>query len=222
VRSLGRYWLALTLVAAGIATSVVLYPRLPAIIPIHWNAAGVINGWMPKSEGAFIGPGLALVITLFLILIEPVPTPATQAGDDRESLARYYPTIVAAVAGICLYATVGVLMAGMGWHVDMTSHAAIGLGLLMVVTGNSLRNVPRNGVVGVRTPWTRANEAVWRRTHRLARWLFVLAGVVAAVAGLMGEKLAPGLIAIGAAAAISVAYSYVIWRRLDGGNGGSA
>jgi immunity protein, SdpI family len=212
----------MTLVAAAFIASIVLYPRLPAVIPTHWNAAGVINGWMPKAAGAFIGPGLALVITLFLILIEPAHTPPTQAGGDRESpQTRYYPTIVAAVAGICLYATVGVLMAGLEWRLDMPSHAAIGLGLLMVVTGNSLRDVPRNGVVGVRTPWTLANEEVWRRTHRLARWLFVLAGLFMAVAGLLGAKLAPGLIAIGAAAAISVIYSYAIWRRLGGENGGS-
>lgn len=223
MRKLGRHWLALTLVAAAFATSIALYPRLPAIIPTHWNAAGVINGWMPKAEGAFIGPGLALVIILFLILIEPAQSPPAPTGGDRERLpARNYPSIVATVAGICLYATVGVLMAGMGWHMDMPSHAAIGLGLVMVVTGNSLRNVPRNGVVGVRTPWTLANEEVWRRTHRLARWLFVLAGVFTTVAGVLGEKLAPGLIAIGAAAAISVSYSYVIWRRLGGASGGSA
>ncbi|MGH8290151.1 MAG: SdpI family protein [Steroidobacteraceae bacterium] len=218
MRNPGRFWLAMMLVAASFAAAAALYGRLPATIPTHWNAQGVIDGWMPKSQGVFIGPGMALVISLFLILIEPA-----QTEEDPDGLkARYYPTIVAAVSGICFYCTIGVLMAGMGWHVDMPSHVAIGLGLLIVVLGNSLGKVPQNGVVGVRTPWTLADKEVWRRTHRVAGWLVVLAGVFTAITGLVGLRVVPGLIAIGAAAVVSVAYSYVVWRRLNRGNGGRA
>lgn len=217
MRNLRRFWLAMALVAASFATAVALYGRLPATIPTHWNAQGVIDGWMPKSQGAFIGPGMALVISIFLILIEPM-----QTGDSPDGLkARYYPTIVAAVAGICLYATIGVLMAGLGWHLDMPSHVAVGLGLLSVVLGNSLGKVPQNGVVGVRTPSTLAAAEVWRRTHLVAGWLVVLAGVFTLITGLMGFRVTPGLIAIGAAAVVSVGYSYVVWRRLER-NGGSS
>lgn len=217
MRNLRRFWLAMTLVAASFATAAALYGRLPATIPTHWNAQG-IDGWMPKWPGAFVGPGGALAILVFLILIEP-----QQTDDDPEGLkARYYPTIVAAVSGIFLYATISVLMAGMGWRVDMPSHAAIGLGLLFVVLGNILGKVPQNGVVGIRTPWTLADKEVWRRTHRVAGWLLVLAGVFTAITGSMGFRVAPGLIAIGAAAVVSAAYSYVVWRRLNGGDGGSS
>lgn len=69
MRKLGRYWLAMTLVAAAFATSAVLYPRLPSVIPTHWNAAGVIDGWMLKSRGAFIAPGVSLVIVACLLRV---------------------------------------------------------------------------------------------------------------------------------------------------------
>ena len=208
----------MALVAASFASAVALYGRLPATIPTHWNAQGVIDGWMPKSQGAFIGPGMALVISIFLILIEPVQTDGSPDGLK----ARYYPTIVAAVSGICVYATIGILMAGLGRHLDVPSHVAVGLGLLIVVLGNSLGKVPQNGVVGVRTPWTLADAEVWRRTHLLAGWLVVLAGVFTLITGLMGFRVTPGLIAIGAAAVISVGYSYIVWRRLGRGDRGSS
>lgn len=218
MRNLRRFWLAMALVAASFASAVVLYVRLPATIPTHWNAQGVIDGWMPKSQGAFIGPGMALVISIFLILIGPVQTDGSPDGLK----ARYYPTLVAAVSGICLYATIGVLMAGLGRRLDVPSHVAVGLGLLIVVLGNSLGRVPQNGVVGVRTPWTLADAEVWRRTRLLAGWLVVLAGVFTLITGLMGFRVTPGLIAIGAAAVISVGYFYVVWRRLERGDGGSS
>jgi uncharacterized membrane protein len=205
----------MTLVAAAFATSVVLYPRLPAIIPTHWNAAGVINGWMRKSRGAFVAPVVSLVIVACLILFEPVQI--EEDGDDLK--VRYYPTIVAGVAGLNFFVNLWVLMAGMGWHRALPSHLAIAVGLLLVVLGNSLGKVRQNGVVGIRTPWTLADEEVWARTNRVGGWLIVLAGLVMAATGIMGVRMVPGLIAIGAAAAVSVGYSYVIWRRVNRGNG---
>jgi uncharacterized membrane protein len=211
MRKLGRYWLAMALVAAAFATSVVLYARLPAVIPTHWNAAGLIDGWMPKSRGAFVIPGASLVIVAFLILLEPI-----QIREDAADLkTRYYPTIVAGVAGVCFFTNLLVLFAGMGWSRALPSHMAIAVGLLLVVLGNSLGKVRQNGLIGIRTPWTLADEEVWARTNRVGGWLIVLAGAVMAVAGIMGFQMLPGLIAIGAAAAVSVGYSYVIWRRIN-------
>jgi uncharacterized membrane protein len=207
----------MTLVAAAFATSVVLYPRLPAIIPTHWNAAGVINGWMPKSRGAFVAPVVSLVIVACLILFEPIQI--EEDGDDLK--VRYYPTIVAGVAGLNFFVNLWVLMAGMGWHRALPSHLAIAVGLLLVVLGNSLGKVRQNGVVGIRTPWTLADEEVWARTNRVGGRLIVLAGLVMAATGIMGFRMVPGLIAIGAAAAVSVGYSYVIWRRVNRGDGKS-
>jgi uncharacterized membrane protein len=218
MRKLGRYWLAVTLVAAAFATSVVLYARLPAIIPTHWNAAGLIDGWMAKSRGAFVVPGASLVIVALLILLEPI-----RIQEDADDLkARHYPTIVAGVAGVCFFANLWVLFAGMGWNRAFPSHMAVAVGLLLVVLGNSLGKVRQNGMVGIRTPWTLADEEVWARTNRVGGWLVVLAGAVMAATGIMGFQMLPGLIAIGAAAAVSVGYSYVIWHRLNGGNGNSS
>lgn len=217
MRALGRYWLAISLVAAAFATSAALYPTLPPIIPTHWNAAGVINGWMPKLRGAFVAPIGSLVTVLCLILFEPSEIDA----DDAELKVRYYPTIVAGVAAIWLFGNLSVLTYGMGWRHDMPSDAAVALGLLFVVIGNSLGKFSRNDVIGIRTPWTLADKEVWVRTNRVGGWLVVLAGVVMAATGLMGFRLAPGLIALAAAAAVSVGYSYLIWRRIGMNDGKS-
>lgn len=128
---------------------------LPAIIPTHWNAAGAIDGWMPKLRGAFVAPIGSLVTVACLILFKPI-----QIEEDSDDL--------------------------------------------------------KNGVVGIRTPWTLADKEVWARTNHVGGWLVVLAGVVMAATGLMRFRMAPGLIALGAAAVVSVGYSYLIWRRING------
>ena len=216
MKPLGRYWLAISLVATAFATSAALYPMLPAIIATHWNAAGVINGWMPKLGGAAVDPIGSLVTVACLILFEPIQI--EEDGDDLK--VRYYPTIVAGVAAIWLFGNLSVLTYGMGWRHDIPSDAAIAVGLLLIVIGNSLGKFSQNGVVGIRTPWTLANEEVWVRTNRVGGWLIVLAGAVMTATGLMGFRMAPGVIALGVAAVISVGYSYLIWRRINGGDAG--
>lgn len=218
MRKLGRYRLAITLVAAAFAASAGLYPLLPAVIPTHMNAQGVIDGWMPKSRGAFVAPVASLVIVAFLILIEPI-----QIEEDAEDLkTRHYPAIVAGVAALNLFVNLWVLTSGMGLHHPVPSDLAIGVGILLVVLGNGLGKVPQNGVLGIRTPWTLSDKEVWSRTNRVGGWLVVLAGAVMAATGFGGFGMAPGLMGIGAAAVVSIGYSYVIWRRIHGGDGSSS
>lgn len=217
MRKFRRYWLAISLVAAAFATSAALYPMLPATIATHWNAAGVIDGWMPKLRGAFVGPIGSLVTVACLILFEPI-----QIEEDGDALkVRYYPTIVAGVAAIWLFGNLSVLTYGVGWRHDIPSSAAIAVGLLLIVIGNGLGKFSQNAVVGIRTPWTLADKEVWARTNHVGGWLVVLAGVVMAAAGLMGFRMAPGLIALGTAAVVSVGYSYLIRRRINRGDGHS-
>lgn len=214
MKTLGRYWLAISLVATAFATSAALYPMLPAIIATHWNAAGVIDGWMPKLGGVAVAPIGSLVTVACLILFEPV-----QIEEDGEDLkVRYYPNIVAGVAAIWLFGNLSVLTYDLGWRHGMLSDTAIAVGLLLIVIGNSLGKFSQNRVIGIRTPWSLANKEVWVRTNRVGGWLIVLAGLVMFVTALMGFSMAAGLIALGVAAVISTAYSYLIWRRINGDN----
>lgn len=221
MNTLRRYWLALTFVLAAFATSAALYAQLPAIIPTHWNARGIVNGWMPKWQGAFFAPCTALVLIVILVLVERWQL---QEEDEAEIALRkrFFPSLVAAITGFVCYVNAVVLMAGLRRHFELPSKLAAGIGLLIIVIGNGLGKVPQNRVVGIRTPWTLANQEVWARTHRIGGWLFVLAGVVMAITGFIGLAMVPGLIALGGAVAVSVGYSYIVARRLDGPGGASS
>ena len=60
--------LPLLLLLISAAVLAVRYPALPAEIPDHFTAAGVPDGWTPKSTlWADLGIGLALVIGLLVL-----------------------------------------------------------------------------------------------------------------------------------------------------------
>jgi hypothetical protein len=64
-------WLSLVLMLAEIAY---FYPQLPAVIASHFNAAGVANGWAPKSQFfTVIVPICAGFLALFTFLASRFP-----------------------------------------------------------------------------------------------------------------------------------------------------
>ncbi len=62
--------LPLLLIAAMLVAGTVAYPHLPARIPMHWNAAGQIDGWADKSFGSvFFAPLMSLgLYVLFMVM----------------------------------------------------------------------------------------------------------------------------------------------------------
>jgi uncharacterized membrane protein len=69
--------------------------------------------------------------------------------------------------------------------------------------------------MGVRTPWTLANEEVWEQTHRLAAWLFVASGLFGMLTALVGLPLYLCFAGIMVAALVPVVYSLVLYKRLE-------
>jgi uncharacterized membrane protein len=72
-----------------------------------------------------------------------------------------------------------------------------------------------NWWMGIRTPWTLENDKVWRETHRLGGRLFVLAGLMTIVVGVLSPERGFWLmmVSIALAAFVPLVYSYVLWKR---------
>lgn len=175
MRTLGRHWFASTLVEATWVMSATLYRRLPAIIATHWNARGVVDGWAPKLEGAFVVPCLAVVLFAFLILLERWQTDEEGVGPQLSPF--FYPTLVAGVAGLCFYFNASVLLSGVGLHLDIASHAIIGAGLLVAVLGNTVGTSPHSQVD--------EGEEVQATAWRIAGLLLLVAGIVTVIAEIL-------------------------------------
>ena len=90
------------------------------------------------------------------------------------------------------------------------------VGALVVVTGAVMPRIRSNWWFGVLTPWTLSSERVWARTHRLAGFSMVGAGVVMIVASLALPASLGLPVVLGAVVAAVVGpavYSYLTWRR---------
>jgi uncharacterized membrane protein len=206
-----KRWLGLLLTAAAAAVSIWAYPRLPDTVPTHWNLRGEPDGYGSRLVAALVLPAVLLGLTgLFQILPRIDPRGA--------NYARFHDTywrLINGVLGFLLVLHVTLLAIALGAPVDITRVITVGGGLLFVLVGNYLGRVESNWFLGIRTPWTLSSEAVWRKTHRTAAWLFVTGGIVVAVVGLVRPVGYLPLLAGTAAvvAGIPIVQSYWLWRR---------
>lgn len=83
--------LAAIVLAAAIAVDVALYPSLPDRIPVHFNAAGIADGWAAKSIWSVFGVliiGAAVVVLLAALSVAGARySPRTQPDDNADQAA---------------------------------------------------------------------------------------------------------------------------------------
>lgn len=199
---------AVLLVVQGLAA--VLYPELPAQVPVHWNVAGNVDGWGARIEVLMHLPFLLVIGLVWIVLPKVSPQRFTVEGFE----ATWW------FGGIALVVLLGYLQCVHLWAAyeggfAMDRAIVGGLGVFFVLAGNVMGKVRRNFWLGVRTPWTLANERVWYATHRLAARTMVVGGVLAVAVALLGWPGPLAVAALAVAALVPVVFSLVYYKRLE-------
>lgn len=203
---------SLALIAGSFLFSAAVYLWLPDQIPSHWNLAGEVDSTMSKTWGAFMMP----LIMLGLYGVFRVIPALSPEGYGIEAANSGFVGIRVAVFALFALLNLLILLAALGVPIAMGSAVSMAVGGLLAVLGWFLDRLPRNFYVGIRTPWTIVDEDNWTRTHRLGKWLFMAAGLVMVVGGIMGANAFVIVAAALAAGLVPMVYSYLIYRQGPG------
>lgn len=189
-----------------------LYPRLPYHVPVHWNINGRVNGTMAKPWGVFFTPLVMLALWVVFLALPAI----SPKGFRMDNFRSVYDVVRLAVLGFLFLITSVTLLAGAGYPLPIPLIVSTLLGVFLIVLGNFLPKIRKNFFVGVRTPWTLANDEVWLKTHRLAGWVFVFGGLAIVVEGLAGGSeiawLLPATLIL--IVLVPILGSYVLYRRV--------
>lgn len=200
------------LLIVSFAMSFYFYPMLPDRIPTHWNFKGEIDGYSGKTAGTFLMPILNLVIYVLFIFL-PALDPKKENYKLFESTYRYFRYLF----HIFFFGMqVLIITAALGYAVDTGRFVMLGISLLFMLMGNVMGRLKHNYFIGIKTPWTLANEEVWKRTHRLSAYLwtgFGLAGAIMAI--LKTNPVVIFLTILIAPTMVPLVYSYAIFKKLN-------
>ena len=189
-----------------------VWDRLPERVVTTWGLNGAVTG--TGTRLALVWPvGLELLLCA-LLLAAPYLDPKRE--NYRKFGRRYNGLCVAMMLFL------SVINAAVIWENLRPGSIPVGrvvtglLGLLFLWLGNIMPTFRHNYFVGVRTPWTLSDPAVWDRANRLGGRLFFLCGLGMLVAApLLPESLLAAmaiLMALAAAVAPCI-MSLVWWKR---------
>ena len=189
-----------------ILAGVLLWDRLPEMIPSHWNMAGEVDGWSSKSFAVF-GMPLILLGAQWLAVLATSADPKNQNHSKKIlQLVFWIIPVMSLVVSALTYSE------ALGTHLQVEEIVWGLVGLLFIVIGNYLPKCRQNYTIGIKIPWTLSSEENWNRTHRLAGWLWVAGGVGMMIAGFFGFFW----LMIGVTLVMSLVpciYSYILYSK---------
>lgn len=207
-----RYFFgAAAVILACLAGILVAYPKLPPMVPVHWNAHGQPDDWGPKWSLFLWGPGMMLG---FVALFAALPWLSPRKFDVNAFRPTYLYIMIVLIAMLA-YLNLLTLMAALGVMTDIGRAVVGGVCLLIALLGNVFGKVRRNFYIGIRTPWTIADERVWNKTHRLAGKLSFVCGIVGLILVLAHAPIWLALIVVIAGPVVPAFYSLFYYKQLE-------
>ena len=186
-----------------IIAGVILWDRLPETMATHFGTGSGADGFSSKGFAVFGLPLIMLGVHLACAFVTAVDPRKKNISPKMYTLVLWLAPAISLVTGAVIYAW------NLGLEVNVTYIVQLLAGVGVLIVGNLLPKARQNYTIGIKTPWTLANEENWNRTHRLAGWLWMAGGLVILVLTFCGASPA-WLIAVFAVIAL-VPFIYSAW-----------
>lgn len=186
-----------------------IWKKLPDEVAIHFDYRGQANGYATKTLLLLVPAGLGLLIYLLLLCI-PYFDPKKRIGEMGE---KYYSLRMIMGIFISILSMYLLYLSKAGSMENTTIMFCI-LGVLIAIMGNYFQTVRPNYFIGIRTPWTLENEHVWKKTHALGGWLWMIGGSLIVFLSLATDLPRYALYTIiGVISLVPIVYSYLEFEK---------
>lgn len=175
---------------------------LPDQVPVHFGAAGEVNRIGSKMENLAF-PALALFFGIAFTLFAKYGEEGNRAAMSKVNVGMQ---AVFVLAGLFVYLTQlsydGTADAPTTSSFDMSQVSVVIISVTLIVMGNFMPKSTRNGLFGIRVPWTQKSDEAWARAHRFGGFVSIAAGVMIVLSGIL---------LTGSAAFSAATFVFVVW-----------
>lgn len=201
----------LILLAISVAAALFFYSRFGEIVATHWNMRGEVDGYSSKELGAFLMPGMIIIMYAMFNLIPLLDPRSERYLEFRSS----YLKIREAILLFLLVASLVMGAANLGYINGVAKIIPIMVGLLFIFMGNLMGKIKTNWYVGLRNPWTLSDADTWNKANRFSGKAFIFAGLLIGIDGFLPEdwRLPVFITAIAIAVIAPTIYSFILYRR---------
>ena len=178
-----------TMIIASIVTilpvliGIICWNRLPDVMATHFGMNNEANGFSNKAFAVFGIPAILLAVLWFGVFVTSHDPKRQNISPKMFSLVVWIAPVTSLVVAAILYPV------NLGYALDITFFVELLSGVMFIIIGTYLPKARQNYTIGIRVPWTLANEENWNRTHRLAGSLWIICGILMIIICL--TRLAP-------------------------------
>ena len=167
-----------TLIIASIVTilpvliGIICWNRLPDVMATHFGMNNKVNGFSSKPFAVFGIPAILLAVLWIGAFVTSHDPKRQNISPKIFSFGLWVAPVISLVVAATMYPV------NLGYELEITFFSELLLGLMFIIIGNYLPKARQNYTIGIKIPWTLANEENWNRTHRLAGYLWMICGIL--------------------------------------------
>lgn len=181
-------------------------------LPVHWNAAGEVNGTLPALKALLFPVGAVVGCTVLFSLIPRLEPLQERLEGSADVLRTTWMGLLFIM--VMIQAAIAAPAFGVKTPVALP---VLAVGLFFIMIGNVLPKSRPGFFVGIRTPWAILDTDNWIATHRLGGKLMMLAGAAITLSALLPLPRDARIAMMGGSVAIAVippfVYSWWLWHR---------
>ena len=167
-----------TLIITSIVTilpvliGIICWNRLPDVMATHFGFNNEANGFSSKAFAVFGLPMILLAVLWVGAFVTAHDPKRQNISPKMFSLMLWIAPVISLVAAATIYPV------NLGYELNIAFFSELLSGLMFIIIGNYLPKARQNYTIGIKIPWTLANEENWNRTHRLAGYLWMICGIL--------------------------------------------
>lgn len=182
--------------------TITIYAKLPENIDSESTKIGLFS----------IGIGIMIIVTLYAQFAHKISK--KEWDDPRTKTIRRQLTFSTALIGVLvMYKSLGSINKIV---ISENTFEILFSSILIIVVGNSFTKISNNRNIGIRVPWTRADNEIWDKTHRLSGYLSLPFGMSIPILYLLFGTSTAVIIGILGWGIISIGYSMVLYYKKFG------
>lgn len=213
--------IALPLTIMNIIALIIVTFSLPNIVPIHLNLSGVVDGFASKWYIPVLGIIPLIISIAHMIYDDYYNQTNLNKTIERKIILMLCLFFIAMNWLLVLFALFNDNISAIN-IISIISFITIAISILFIVLGFFMSSIKLNKHLGIRTPWTLKNNTVWRKTHQLGTYSFMIAGfilIIYSIAGYISQNtiyhVIGLIIAIFCAVVVPIFYSYYEYKQIE-------
>ena len=189
-----------------ILVGVILWDKLPETIATHFGADNTANGWNSKGFTVFGIPLVMAALHLFCLVVTSLDPKYKNIGKKPLGMVFWIIPSVSLVVMSVIYAM------ALGIKIEVGFVVLLLMGVIFIIMGNVMPKAKQNYTFGIKIPWTLNDEDNWNKTHRIAGFCMVIAGLVTLVTAFLQSPFIL-ISALILALAVPMIYSYIHYKK---------